>query len=417
MKTVSTIILLLAMAAGPLAAQSVEVSGQLRERSEFNDKSFIETQHHDVYHQLRTRLKASATVNEQVSVVAEIQDARTYGEESSLMNAGAAHFDLRQGYVEVKGLADGLLGFKLGRQALVYANQRFLGAIDWHPYGQTFDAGVLRLSAGDFRLDAIGAAITRNPVMPAYTRDVFLTGTWAAWVPEKARYTVQAFFLYDNPAASVLNTLISQNRMTAGIYAGGHLAGFDYELDAAVQMGDYKVTGDQTRDINANMVGVRVGYSFPDLAKLRIGAGFDRLSGQEAGNGNFTSFHTLFATNHKYYGFMDYFLNIPANTNGFGLQDIIAQVSATPIEGFSIAADLHLFSTASDPAEFGTAYNGKSLSNAIGTEVDLTAKWNVAKAVGMTLGYSMFSGAADRAVLMGTTDGTSWAYLMTTVNF
>ncbi|MFZ1730129.1 MAG: alginate export family protein [Bacteroidota bacterium] len=411
MKTVSTIILLLALAAGPLAAQSVEVSGQLRERSEFNDKSFIETQHHDVYHQLRTRLKAAAAVNDQVNVVAEIQDARIYGDESSTMNSGAAHFDLRQGYVEVKGIADGLLSFKLGRQALAYANERLLGAIDWHPYGQTFDAGVLRLSAGDFRIDAIGAAITRNPVMPDYTRDVFLTGAWAAWAPEKARYTVQAFFLYDNPATAVLQ----QYRQTAGIYAGGHFAGFDYELDAAVQMGDYKVSGNQTRNINANMVGVRVGYSFPDLAKLRIGAGFDRLSGQEAGNGDYTSFHTLYATNHKYYGFMDYFLNIPTTTTGFGLQDIIAQVSLTPTEGFSLAADLHLFSTASDPAEFGGSFAGKSQS--IGTEVDLTAKWSVAKAVGMTLGYSMFSGAADRVVLMGTTDGTSWAYLMTTVNF
>ncbi|MFA6233171.1 MAG: alginate export family protein [Bacteroidota bacterium] len=415
MKTVSVIILLLAMAAGPLAAQSVEFSGQLRERSEFNDKSFRENQHHDVYHQLRTRLKAAAMVNEQVTVVAEIQDARTYGEESSTMNEGASHFDLRQGYVEVKGLADGLLGFKLGRQALAYANERFLGGIDWSPYGQTFDAGVLRLTAGDFRIDAIGAAVTRNPVAPSYTRDVFLTGAWAAWAPEKARYSVQAFFLYDNPAMTVLNTMYSQNRMTAGIYAGGHLAGFDYELDAAMQMGDYKATGDQMRNINANMVGVRIGYSFPALAKLRIGAGYDRLSGQDPNSADYGSFHTLYATNHKYYGFMDYFLNIPSTMNHLGLQDIITQVSATPMEGFSVAADLHLFSTVSDPA--GSSVFLRNNSYAIGTEVDLTAKWNVAKAVGMTLGYSMFSGDVDRAVLQGMTNKTNWAYLMTTVNF
>ncbi len=412
MKTVSIIILLLAMAAGPLAAQTIEFSGQLRERSEFNDKSFIEAQHHDVYHQLRTRLKATGTVNEQVRVVAEIQDARTFGEESSTLDAGAPHFDLRQGYVEVKGLADGLLGLTLGRQALVYANERLLGAIDWHPYGQTFDAGVLRLTTGDFRIDAIGAAVTRNPVTPDYARDVFLTGAWAAWTNADLRTTVQAFFLYDNPATA----LIRQNRQTAGLYAGGHLAGFDYELDAAVQMGDITSSGSDARDISANMVGVRVGYSFPELAKLRIGAGFDRLSGQDPNDTEkMGAFHTLYATNHKYYGFMDYFLNIPATTTGFGLQDIIAQVSLVPTEGFALAVDLHLFSTASDPADFGTAYDGKS--NAIGTEVDVAAKWNLVKAVGMTLGYSMFSGAADRAILMGTTDGTSWAYLMTTVNF
>jgi hypothetical protein len=412
MKPLLHLILLLALAAGPLAAQSIDFSGQLRERSEFNDKSFIESQHHDVYHQLRTRLKATATVNEQVRVVAEVQDSRTFGEEASTLNSGARHFDLRQGYVEVTGCADGLLGFKLGRQTLAYANERFLGAIDWTPYGQTFDAGVLRLTPGDFRIDAIGAAVRRNAVDSAYVRDVFLTGLWAAWAPEKARYTVQVFFLYDNP--SDLSAV--QNRMTAGLYAGGHLGDLDYELDAALQMGDYKSRAGFNRDINANMVGVRVGYSFPDLAELRIGAGFDRLSGADPGDGTkYTAFHTLYATNHKYYGFMDYFLNIPANTMEFGLQDIIAQVSLAPFEDFSLAADLHLFSTASDPAEFHPVYAASG--TAIGTEIDVTAKWTVAKAVGMTLGWSMFSPDADRVPLPGQNITTQWAYLMTTVNF
>lgn len=402
-------ILLITLAAGPLAAQSVEFSGQVRERSEFDDKSFNETQHHDVFHLLRTRLKATATVNDQVKVVAEVQDARTFGQEASTMNTGSPAFDLRQGYVEVKGLADGLFEFKLGRQALAYANERFIGTIDWSNYGQSFDAGVLRMNAGDFRIDAIGAAVARKTFSP-YERDHVLAGAWAAWAPEKARYTVQAFFLYDNPATASLR----QNRMTTGIYAGGHFGGFDYELDAAVQMGDFKDTLNTSGDISANMVGVRLGYSFPDLAKLRIGVGYDRLSGQDADDDTkYGAFHTLYATNHKYYGYMDYFTNIPLHTANLGLQDIIAQVSLVPVEGLSIAADFHLFSTVIDPEDVGMT--GKK--SAIGSELDLTAKWSVAKAVGMTLGWSTFSGDADRALRTGTTDATSWAYLMTTVNF
>lgn len=403
-------ILLFTLAAAPLAAQGIEFSGQIRERSEFDDKSFNESQHHDVFHLLRTRLKATATVNEQVRVVAEVQDARTFGQEAGTMNTGSPAFDLRQGYVEVKGLADGLLEFKLGRQALAYANERFIGAIDWSNTGQSFDAGVLRVNAGDFRFDAIGAAIKRNSVDSVYVRDVFLTGAWVAWAPEKARYSVQAFFLYDNPASALLR----QNRMTAGIYAGGHFGTFDYELDAALQMGDYKVANSESRDIAANMVGVRLGYSFPDLAKLRIGVGYDRLSGQDPDDATkYGAFHTLYATNHKYYGYMDYFTNIPLHTSGLGLQDIIAQVSLVPVEGLSIAADFHLFSTVTDPEDAGMT----GRKSAIGSELDLTAKFAVAKAVGFTLGWSMFSADADRAVRTGTTEATSWAYLMTTVNF
>ena len=418
MKRLPLLILLGVLAAGPLAAQSIEFSGQLRERSEFDDKNFIEDQHHDVFHLLRMRLKATATVNEQVRVVAELQDARGFGANGSTMNVGAPAFDLRQGYVEVKGLADGLFEFRLGRQALAYANERFIGAIDWSNLGQSFDAGVLRMNVGDFRLDAIGAAVARRPASP-YIRDRVLAGAWAAWVPEKARYTAQAFFLYDNPEEATYTYNSTQNRMTAGVYAGGHLGRFDYEVDAAMQMGDRTLVSEfasLSQDISANMVGVRLGYSFPDLAKLRIGAGYDRLSGVDPKDDTkYGAFHTLYGTNHKYYGFMDFFTDIPSHTSGFGLQDIIAQVSLVPVEGLMLGADVHLFSTVTDPADAGSVFADKS--TAIGTEIDLTAKFAIAKAVGMTLGYSMFSGDADRAVRWGNTDTANWAYLMATVNF
>lgn len=414
MKSYLTLILVLLLPGNALLAQSVEFSGQFRERSEFNDKSFDEALHHDVYHQLRTRLRADAQVNEQVRVVAEVQDARNFGEEGSTFNAGAPHFDLRQGFVEVTGLGGGLLSFTLGRQALVYANQRLLGAIDWHPYGQTFDAGVLRLKSGDFRFDAIGAAVNRNPVDPVYERDVFLAGGWAAWTPAERRYTVDAYVFYDNPAGSSTR----QNRMTLGMYTGGHAGSLDFELDAALQTGDYIPLAPDTdrRDISAYMVGIRLGYSFPDLAKLRIGAGYDRLSGQDPDDATtYGAFHTLYATNHKFYGHMDYFLNIPAHTAALGLQDIILQLRLVPLEGLTVGTDVHLFSTVTDPAAAGVGPS--DAESGIGTEIDAYAKWTAADAVGMTLGYSMFSGSASRPVLRGTADATNWAYLMTTVNF
>ncbi len=412
MKTVFTILLLSTVLVGTATAQSVEFSGQFRERSEFNDKSFNEDQHHDVYHLLRTRLKATATVNEQVTVVLEAQDARTYGEESSTFNSGAMHFDLRQGYLELTDCAGGLLSAKLGRQALVYANQRFIGAIDWHNFGQTFDAGVVTLHAGDFSIDALGAAVARNSNTPEYMRDVFLTGAWVKWNPAETRQSIQAFFLFDTPNTGV----VRQNRQTAGIYAGGHFGMFDYEVDAAMQTGDYLPDGSDSRDISANMVGVRAGYRIPDAAGLRIGVGFDMLSGQDFDDmTTFGAFHTLYATNHKYYGYMDYFLNIPAATAGMGLQDIIIQLSAAPVKGLTLGVDAHLFSTAVDPADVSGM--PESATGTIGTEIDFTAKWKVAKIVGMTLGFSMFSGDENRVVLLGTEDSSSWAYLMTAVNF
>lgn len=418
MRLFFVLFLLLTVVGTPLFAQNIELSGEVRERSEFDDKRFSEDTHHDVYHLLRSRLRATATLNERVHAVVEVQDARLYGSGMGTMNYGASFFDLRQGYIDVSGLAGGALGFRLGRQVLSYGNERLLGAIDWSNFGQSFDAGVLRLTAGDVRIDALGAALQRNLPYPTYLRDHFLAGVWAMWTPERRRSTVQAFFLYDNPAMP--SEQDRQNRMTAGIHAGGHFHAFDYEVDAALQMGDY-FTGDHRADINANMVGVRLGYTFSSLAGLRIGVGYDRLSGRDADNPEvYTTFSTLYGTNHKFYGFMDYFTVLPAHTSGMGLQDLLVQLSLAPADGLRFGVAAHLFSTASDPADFPSVFVEHN-SGTIGTEVDFTAKWTVADAVHMTLGYSMFSGDPDRVLLRGpirnATDLTSWAYLMTSVNF
>lgn len=411
------IMLMLLLCAGTAAAQSVTVTGQLRQRSEFNDKSFNEATHHDVFHLLRARLGATATVNEQVSVHLEVQDARTFGESGSTLNGSAQQFDLRQGYLEITGLADDFLSVKLGRQVLSYGNERLLGAIDWSNVGQSFDAGVLRLNFGDVKLDAFGAALVRNTAAPLYVRDVVLAGSWATWAPKESRVNVHGFWLFDNPATET----VRQNRHTAGLLAGGHAGMLDYEVEAAAQFGDHMMAGMETHHISANMVGARVGYRFPELLGLRIGAGFDRLSGRNPDDReSYTVFNTLYGTNHKYYGYMDYFTNIPLHTSGLGLQDIIAQISIAPSKAFWLGVDVHLFSTVTD-LEKALAPRNPEWSSSIGTEIDVTAKWKLAEVVNMTAGFSVFNANKDRAVLLlaqGTpTESTSWGYLMTSVQF
>ncbi len=420
MKHILAILCVFLFSTAVLPAQNVEFSGHFRERSEFDDRSFFEESHHDVYHVLRVRLRADAQVNEQVRVVAELQDARTFGQEASVLNTGAAHFDLRQGFVEVTGLADGLLSFKLGRQVLAYGNQRLLGESPWNNFSRSFDAGVLRLTGGEFSFDAIGAAVTRNPVNPDYMRDVFLAGGWAVWAPAERDYTVEGFLLYDNPEGSSVpeGGTVRQNRMTAGFYSAGQAGNFDYKVDAALQTGDYMplAPGSESRDISANLIGVRLGYTFENLAELRLGAGIDRLSGQDPDDPDtYGAFNTLYASNHRSYGHMDYFTNIPLHTDELGLQNIIVQASLVPAGGLTVGADVHLFSTVIDPAERGGS--SAEFEQSIGTEIDAYAKWTIADAVNMTLGYSMFSGSENRPLLPGTADAANWGYLMTTVNF
>ena len=415
--TVFSLLLAIGVVSSSLA-QSVEFSGQIRERSEFDDKSFIEAQHHDVFHLLRTRLQATATVNDRVKVVVEIQDSRVFGQQAGTLNHGAPAFDLSQGYVLVNGLADGHLSFALGRQALVYANERLLGAIDWNNFRQSFDAGVLRLATNDMSLDAFGAAIHRHPVITDYARDVFLAGLWGAWSPQDKRNTLQAYWLFDTPQDAISR----QNRHSTGIYAGGHYGMLDYEIDAAMQFGDYVISGSDSRTISANLVGLRLAYNFPDLMGLRVGLGYDRLSGSDPDKTDtYGIFNTLYGTSHKFYGYMDYFSNIPFSTSGLGLQDVFAQARISPSPTFHLGLDIHLFSTTIDPGKL-LPERTPEWSSFIGMEIDVTAGWKMADAVNMTAGVSMFNADKNRAVLLpGATESLSetstWAFIMTTVNF
>lgn len=412
--------LLLAVACAlPLAAQTLKFSGELRERSEFDTKSSVIRTSSDVFHLLRTRLRADAAVNEQVSVTIEVQDARVYGATQTTFNVGSPAFDLRQGFVEVKKLYDTPLSFKLGRQALLYGNQRLLGPIDWHNQGQTFDGAVLRASAEEITIDIIGATVARMVNTPSYQRDVFLTGTWLTWRPGSTKRTLHAFYFYDNPGMSGLPQ-VRQKRNTAGIHASGVYEAFDYELDGAYQFGD--LTGlTPSVTIAAQLIGVRAGYTLKDFNDLRIGVGFDLLSGDDRSTTDkYESFHTLYATNHKFYGSMDYFLNIPSHTSDLGLQDIIVQISFVPVTGLKLGADAHIFSTAIDPLSvypkpLPPTVN-PDLSKKIGMELDLEASWKIADAVAMTFGFSVFDWDKNRALRSGRKT-TNWSYLQTIVRF
>ena len=70
-------------------AQDFKFSGQLRERSEFDTKLLTQGQSSDVFHILRTRLRADVTMNPDVFVRVEFQDARGYGQKGTALNTGS----------------------------------------------------------------------------------------------------------------------------------------------------------------------------------------------------------------------------------------------------------------------------------------------------------------------------------------
>ncbi len=118
------------------------------------------------------------------------------------------------------------------------------------------------------------------------------------------------------------------------------------------------------------------------------------------------SFETLFATNHKFYGFADLFLNIPRDTRGRGLRDLALKWSLDGPAGIRIGADFHAFRAAEGLATARLA-----------EEVDITLSYEINSALRLTGGWSHVWGRRGLAEIGRDPGRYTFTYLMTSVVF
>jgi len=222
--------------------------------------------------------------------------------------------------------------------------------------------------------------------------------------------SVQGFYLFDDPRQ---DTTSRQNRHTVGLYSNGSFEALDYEIDGAMQFGDYIVRGAATNGkIAASLIGVRAGYTIKDAANLRIGIGYDRLSGNDpAKPENRGEFSTMYGTNHKFYGHMDYF----PPTGGLGLSDIFGTLALDPLTDVRLALEFHLFSTVTEPNEANPTLS-QTFSKNIGKELNAVVTVTATKGINLSGGFAIFDGESDRFLIRGRKT-TNWGYVMTTVRF
>ena len=159
-------------------------------------------------------------------------------------------------------------------------------------------------------------------------------------------------------------------------------------------------------DVSAFMVGARLGMT---LGKATVTAWYDFLSGDDDAADNKTKvFNTLFATNHKFYGTADLFLDIPAHTGGLGLQDIAVKGTFAASSKVRLGLDAH---------HFRTAKQGSLTSPRFGEEVDVEARYSHNSNFTLTGGLAyVIQGPAFEE--LGRLDKNMfWAYVMIDVSF
>ena len=199
----------------------------------------------------------------------------------------------------------------------------------------------------------------------------------------------------------------SQTRQTIGGIANGKYSGFNYSGEGYYQFGKqtFTTTGPtpelrENQDINAFMVAGRLGYTADVSFKPGITAWGEYLSG--SGDGEPTGvFDTLYATNHKFYGFMDMFINIPKDTKNLGIFDAGGRVEFGPIENFWGQVDFHHFRTAKT-VPVGKPREG---DQTLGNEIDVVLNYRFTEQLTLQGVWTVFMPEGAMGYVTGAPEG------------
>lgn len=374
------------------AGDKFELSGEIRTRAEMSAKDFNSDTDSENFGLLRTRLNAKFMPLNHLDVVLTLQDSRVEGSEAST-TANSRNLDLHQGYFNWKTINGSNFGLKVGRMEMSYANQRLIGSVGWSNVGRSFDGGVITYNGENFKADLFNAKVVEtNPTGLSDNNganrdfgDTELVGLHTNFMPSESM-TIQPFFYFrkmkiDDGSTAAKDESSYDYLATLGAYYKLKTeSGNGIELDAAYQFGKNDVTDVETK---AYMFGVKGFMWFgDDERKYGINAGLDMLSGNDGSDPlENTTFNTLYATNHKFYGHMDYFLANPAG----GLQDIFVGLKYKKTGVYGANLDVHLLKSVEDVAIAGNTETD------YGTEFDLSLWWKVNPNMKLYGGFSAFA--------------------------
>jgi len=242
-----------------------------------------------------------------------------------------------------------------------------------------------------------------------------LFGLYTSWAIGED-HAVDVFALLDNVTLEITAGPDAGSdvltRFTPGLRAHGSADAFDYALEGIYQTGNRQtIIGNPLTPISAYLLAAEAGYS---TGATRIGAGYTLLSGDDnPADDTIHNFSTLFATNHKFYGFMDYF---PRFSTPDGLHDVSLSVTSAISRSLRVRVEGHHFASTAEGA------TGRSLS--FGQEVDLVLSYDGQFGRGsLALNGFQLSGGASVFFRGGrleqdlATDPTWWLFLTSQVSF
>jgi hypothetical protein len=403
MKRLLLITAILLSVSGLSAQETLKFSAQIRPRFEIDNKDFKSSTRANTFTALRTRLGLSFLPVKNFSGFIEVQDSRNYGEETSTV-ANMKNLDLHQAYFKVEEIFSLPLDLKVGRFEAAYGSERFISVVGWNNIGRSFDGGIITFKNESVDIDLFAAReFEKSLVGDSTDQNIY---SLFADLKLVESYKIQPFIIWQRvQPTSVLN------RATIGFNVKGNLNKFNHEIDFGYQTGSF-YSGGRNQDISAYTFSLSADYSLAGKLKPVIGVQADFASGDNnPADNNFKSYTSLYASGHKFFGYMDYFVNFPNDTYGLGLLDLIGKIGITPITDLKFNFHFHLFNSMEDY----TLTTG-SKSKSFGTEFDFVASYKYNSNVTFEGGASLFS-AGDIFKEKRGKDTATWFYLMAVANF
>ena len=364
----------------------------------------------------RTRMSVSYE-RDNVSAKVTFQHQGVWGSE------GGGNFNVYEAWTQLKA-KNGLFA-RIGRQELVYDDERILGNNDWAMAAMYHDVLKAGYENHGHQFHAILAYNQNSKNVNG--------GTFYQDGSQPYKLMQTAWYHYDVPKVPLGVSLIFMNiGMQTGtqedyrdLYqqlVGGYVkyTPRNMSLEAAYyhQMGraSLNYTTNTRIPINAWMASVKGTYNFN--SQLTAYAGFDYLSGDKEfilpkqgtigmpRHSKMTAFTSIFGSTHKFYGAMDFFyVSAYFGTFSPGLQNLFAGAEYKPVKGLSCDASYHYLATAS---------KFKEINQTLGHEVELRATYQFMKDARIALGLSYMKGTETMEELKRSTDKhqLTWGWLM-----
>lgn len=302
-------------------------------------------------------------------------------------------WDLQQLFFDLRPLGEEIpLTVRVGRQDLLYGNERLVSPLDWANTRRRFDAVKLFWTDRDWRFDVWYAKpVVVKPIQgDDWEEDFDFYGAYFTYtgIP---RHGIDVYFFAHDQTGTYLNPngqAGDEDRYTLGSRVWGKTGPVDYEGEIAGQWGHW--AGDT---VQAWMWTVNLGYTLEPVPwKPRIGAGFDWASGDEKPNdGKVGTFDQLFPLGHKYLGFLDLVgrQNINAVNVNLSAWPVANQVqAAASYYTFWLNAEADaLYNAAARPTRRDVT---GSAGTEVGHELDLTILWKIDVHSTLLVGYSHF---------------------------